>query len=41
VKQGLFRKKDRQTASLGEQLAESARLEAEIQANLKGLGYEI
>ena len=29
------------TARLGEQFQESARLEAEIRANLKGLGYEI
>ena len=29
------------TAKLGEQFQESARLEAEIRANLKGLGYEV
>jgi type I restriction enzyme M protein len=29
------------TAALGEQLKESARLEAEIRKNLAGLGYEI
>ena len=29
------------TAKLGEQFQESARLEAEIRTNLKGLGYEI
>jgi len=31
----------RLTSKLGEQFSESARLEAEIRANLKGLGYEI
>jgi type I restriction enzyme M protein len=31
----------RLTAQLGEQLAESARLEAEIRKNLARLGYEI
>ena len=34
-------KMQRLTARLGEQLAESARLEAEIRANLKGLGYHL
>ena len=29
------------TAMLGEQFQESTRLEAEIRANLKGLGYEV
>jgi len=29
------------TARLAEQFLESARLEAEIRANLKGLGYEV
>lgn len=31
----------RLTAQLKEQLAESAKLEAQIKANLGGLGYEI
>jgi type I restriction enzyme M protein len=31
----------RLTAQLAEQFRESARLEAEIRANLKGLGYEV
>lgn len=30
-----------ETAKLAEQFSESARLEAEIRANLKGLSYEI
>jgi len=34
-------KMQRLTGKLGEQFQESARLEAEIKANLKGLGYEI
>jgi type I restriction enzyme M protein len=34
-------KMQRLTAKLGEQFQESALLEAEIRANLKGLGYEI
>ncbi len=34
-------KMQRLTGKLGEQFRESARLEAEIRANLKGLGYEI
>jgi len=34
-------KMQRLTATLGEQFQESARLEAEIKANLKGLGYEV
>jgi len=34
-------KMHRLTSKLGEQFSESARLEAEIRANLKGLGYEI
>lgn len=34
-------KMQRLTGKLGEQFAESARLEAEIRANLMGLGYEI
>jgi len=29
------------TAQLAEQFSESARLEAEIRANLKGLGYQL
>ena len=34
-------KMQRQAGKLGEQSLESARLEAEIKANLLGLGYEI
>jgi type I restriction enzyme M protein len=34
-------KMQRLTGKLGEQFLESARLEAEIRANLKGLRYEI
>ena len=34
-------KMQRLTAKLGEQFQESAGLEAEIRANLRGLGYEI
>jgi type I restriction enzyme M protein len=34
-------KMKRLTAKLGEQFRESSRLEAEIRANLKGLGYEV
>jgi type I restriction enzyme M protein len=34
-------KMQRLTTSLGEQFKESARVEAEIRANLKGLGYEV
>jgi type I restriction enzyme M protein len=34
-------KMQRQAGKLGEQFQESARLEAEIRANLKGLGYEL
>jgi len=34
-------KMQRLTKKLAEQFAESARLEAEIRTNLKGLGYEI
>ena len=35
------RRQQRTTAKLEKQFRESTRLEAEIRANLKGLGYEI